>query len=151
MKNICKSFLRSVYRSGSRTLLFLLLIRQYTIYLLSVLARWSGRVRSRVWLQLDVGSRCPTAINHLGLGLGLLPWYRLVRIRRDAMATNQLRLGVGVGFEFRSRIHPLALAINQLVRSGIKTHGSESRGQGGSTLRRPLDERTWVFYKNKPC
>ena len=24
----------------------------------------------------------------------------------------------------------------------IKTHGSESRGQGGSTLRRPLDERT---------
>ena len=25
---------------------------------------------------------------------------------------------------------------------GIKTHGSESRGQGGSTLRRPLDERT---------
>ena len=23
----------------------------------------------------------------------------------------------------------------------IKTHGSESRGQGGSTLRRPLDER----------
>ena len=24
----------------------------------------------------------------------------------------------------------------------IKTHGSESRGQGGSTLRRPLDKRT---------
>ena len=24
----------------------------------------------------------------------------------------------------------------------IKTHGSESRGQGGNTLRRPLDERT---------
>ena len=24
----------------------------------------------------------------------------------------------------------------------IKTHGSESQGQGGTTLRRPLDERT---------
>ena len=29
-----------------------------------------------------------------------------------------------------------------ILLGGIKTHGSESRGQGGSTLRQPLDERT---------
>ena len=31
---------------------------------------------------------------------------------------------------------------NSQVAFDIKTHSSESRGQGGSTLRRPLDERT---------
>ena len=31
----------------------------------------------------------------------------------------------------------------------IKTHGSESRGQGGSTLRRPLDERTRVYLQEQ--
>ena len=31
---------------------------------------------------------------------------------------------------------------HSFAKSIIKTHGSESRGQGGSTLRRPLDERT---------
>ena len=31
---------------------------------------------------------------------------------------------------------------NQQQKSDIKIHGSESQGQGGSTLRQPLDERT---------
>ena len=44
-----------------------------------------------------------------------------------------------------------SLKSSPVQSQGIKTHGSESRGQGGSTLRRSLDERTRVFYKNKPC
>ena len=35
--------------------------------------------------------------------------------------------------------------------SKINTHSSELWSQGGSTLQRAIDERTWVFYKNKPC
>ena len=37
---------------------------------------------------------------------------------------------------------PCNNAYLKMYKKWIKTHGSESRGQGGSTLRRPLDERT---------
>ena len=38
--------------------------------------------------------------------------------------------------------HVINYLIPIIIYFMIKTHGSESRGQGGSTLRRPLDERT---------
>ena len=42
----------------------------------------------------------------------------------------------------RDAIHGFIRIPMAIKFTRIKTHGSESRGQGGSTLRRPLDERT---------
>ena len=55
-------------------------------------------------------------------------------LARAVLASRQLELTI------ESAVH--VAVCHELNIAIIKTHGSESRGQGGSTLRRPLDERT---------